>query len=212
MRRRKKQGAKEELLELEHMLILNPEENKGNWRNTLNSEKIHVELGTGRGQFINTLAEKHKDIFFIGVEIKEEILLDAVKKSIDKGINNVKYLWLDINGIINIFEDNELERLYINFCDPWPKKRHSKRRLTHRDFLAKYRKILIPEGEIHFKTDGEELFEFSLNEMLYMEYRLKDVRLNLYRDITIDTVKTEYEEKFINQGKLIYSLVAKNIK
>ncbi len=212
MRRRKKPGAKDELLKLEHTLILNPETNKGNWRNIVNSERIHVELGTGRGQFINTLAEKHRDMFFIGIEVKEEILLDAVKKSIDKGLNNIKYLWYDINEIDSIFDENEIERLYINFCDPWPKKRHSKRRLTHRDFLTKYRKILKPNGEIHFKTDGEELFEFSLNEMLEMEYKVRDVSLNLYRDESIDTVKTEYEEKFISQGKKIYRMLGENNK
>lgn len=212
MRRRKKIGAKEELLELEHMLILNPEENKGNWKETLGNERIHLELGTGRGQFINTLAEKHRYIFFIGVEIKEEILLDAVKKSIDRELSNVKYLWFDINEILSIFHENEIERLYINFCDPWPKTRHSKRRLTHRKFLEKYKRILKSNGEIHFKTDGEELFEFSLNEMLDMDYKLKDVSLNLYRDKETNTVKTEYEEKFMSQGKPIYRLVARNYK
>ncbi len=212
MRRRKKPGAEDELLKLEHMLILNPETNKGSWRNIVNNGRIQVELGTGRGQFINTLAEKHRDIFFIGIEVKEEILLDAVKKSIEKGLDNIKYLWYDINEIDSIFDENEIERIYINFCDPWPKKRHNKRRLTHRDFLTKYRKILKQNGEIHFKTDGEELFEFSLNEMLEMEYKVRDVSLNLYRDESIDTVKTEYEEKFISQGKKIYRLLGENNK
>lgn len=210
MRRRKKPGAKDELLKFENLLILSPEENKGKWKDISNNKKIHVELGTGRGQFINTLAEMHRDIFFIGIEIKEEILLDAVKKSLDNGLNNIKYLWHDINNIDTIFDEDEVERIYINFCDPWPKKRHSKRRLTHREFLDKYRKILSQNGEIHFKTDGEELFEFSLNEMLDTEYIVRDVSLNLYRDESIDTIKTEYEEKFISQGKSIYRLVAKN--
>ncbi|WP_352417998.1 tRNA (guanosine(46)-N7)-methyltransferase TrmB [Proteiniborus sp.] len=212
MRRRKKPGAKDELLRLDNMLILNPEEHKGSWKDVVNNKKIHVELGTGRGQFINTLAEKHSDIFFIGIEVKEEILLDAIRKSIDKELDNLKYFWYDINKIDSIFDENEIERLYINFCDPWPKKRHSKRRLTHRNFLNKYRKILKPNGEIHFKTDGEELFEFSLNEMLEMEYKVRNVSLNLYRDENIDTVKTEYEEKFIGQGKKIYRLLGKNSK
>lgn len=212
MRRRKKTGAKDALLSLENMLILNPEDYKGRWKDISKGKEIHVELGTGRGQFINTLAEKHKDIFFIGIEIKEEVLLDAVKKSINKEIDNVKYLWYNISDIDLIFDENEIERLYINFCDPWPKKRHSKRRLTHRNFLNKYKKILKKGGEIHFKTDGEELFEFSLNEFLEMGYVVRDVSLNLYRNENVDTVKTEYEEKFISQGKNIYSLTAKNEK
>ncbi|MFA5523006.1 MAG: tRNA (guanosine(46)-N7)-methyltransferase TrmB [Tissierellales bacterium] len=212
MRRRKKPGAKDQLLKLDQMLIKNPEEYKGKWSDISSHKKIHVELGTGRGQFINTLAEKYNDIFFIGIEIKEEILLDAVKKSLDKGLYNIKYLWNDINDIDSVFDENELQRLYINFCDPWPKKRHSKRRLSHRDFLNKYRKILAQNGEIHFKTDGEELFEFSLNEMLEAEYNVRDVSLNLYREENVDTVKTEYEEKFTNLGKKIYRLVAQNNK
>lgn len=212
MRRRKKPGAKDELLKFDSMVVLNPEENKGNWNHISDNKKIHVELGTGRGQFINTLAEMHRDIFFIGIEIKEEILLDAVKKSVDKGLNNIRYLWHDINDIDSIFHEDEVERLYINFCDPWPKKRHSRRRLTHRDYLYKYRKILAKNGEIHFKTDGEELFEFSLNEMLDTEYIVRDVSLNLYREENVDTVKTEYEEKFITLEKNIYRLVAKNNK
>lgn len=212
MRRRKKPGAKDELLKSDNMLIINPEEHKGNWMNVANNKKIHVELGTGRGQFINTLAEKHNDVFFIGIEIKEEILLDAVKKSMNKGLNNIKYLWHDINDIDSIFDESEIQRLYINFCDPWPKKRHSKRRLTHKDFLNKYRKILAHNGEIHFKTDGEELFEFSLNELLEAKYIVRDVSLNLYREENTDIVKTEYEEKFITLGKNIYRLVAKNNK
>lgn len=212
MRRRKKPGAKDELLKLEQMIILNPEKYKGNWKNVVNNERIHIELGTGRGQFINTLAEKYRDTFFIGIEIKEEILLDAVNKSIDMGLNNIKYLWYDINEIDSVFDENEIERIYINFCDPWPKKRHKKRRLTHRNFLIEYRKILNQNGEIHFKTDGEELFEFSLNEILEIGYNIKDISLNLYRDESIDTIKTEYEEKFISQGKNIYRLVAINEK
>lgn len=212
MRRRKKPGAKDELLKLDNMLILNPEEHKGNWKDIANNKKIHVELGTGRGQFINTLAEKHRDTFFIGIEIKEEILLDAVRKSIDKDLDNIKYLWHDINHIDSIFDEGEIERLYINFCDPWPKKRHSSRRLIHRNFLDKYKKILNSNGEIHFKTDGEELFEFSLNEILEMGYIVRDVSLNLYREENSNTIKTEYEEKFIAQGKKIYRLSAQNNK
>ncbi|MGF7056748.1 tRNA (guanosine(46)-N7)-methyltransferase TrmB [Brassicibacter mesophilus] len=213
MRRRKKPGAKEELLSHDSLLVENPQQYKGNWKQMLKSDRIHIELGIGRGQFINTLAEQNNDIGYIGIEIKEEILLDAVKKTVDEGLDNIKYLWVDINDIDTIFDENEIERIYINFCDPWPKKRHSRRRLTYREFLNKYSKILKNEGEIHFKTDGEELFEFSLNEICQSQNLfLRDVSLNLYRNEDIDTIKTEYEQKFISQSKNIYFLRGINNK
>lgn len=213
MRRRKKPGAKEELLSHDSLLVENPQQYKGNWKQMLKSDRVHIELGIGRGQFINTLAEQNNDIGYIGIEIKEEILLDAVKKTVDEGLDNIKYLWFDINDIDTIFDENEIERIYINFCDPWPKKRHSRRRLTYREFLNKYSKILKNEGEIHFKTDGEELFEFSLNEICQSQNLfLRDVSLNLYRNEDIDTIKTEYEQKFISQSKNIYFLRGINNK
>lgn len=212
MRRRKKPNAVDKLLELKEMLILEPQKYQGQWSNISDNKRIHVELGTGRGQFINTLANKHKDIFFLGVEIKEEILLEAVKKTVNLELDNLKFLWFNINYIDSIFYESEIDRIYINFCDPWPKKRHSKRRLTHKNFLIKYKKILNSSGELHFKTDCEELFEFTLNEVSNVGFKIKEVSLNLYRNGNIDNVKTEYEEKFIEQGKKIYKLVAINNK
>jgi len=213
MRRRKKPGAKDELLSYEKLVVKEPTYFKGDWRNLLKTDEIHIELGIGRGQFINTLAEKNNDIGYIGIEIKEEILLDAVKKTSEQEIMNIKYLWFNINDIDNIFDENEIDRIYINFCDPWPKKRHSKRRLTHKDFLVKYSNILKSKGEIHFKTDVEELFEFTLNEISDLPFLLlKNISLNLYRDEKVETVKTEYEEKFIAQRKNIYFLKAINNK
>lgn len=212
MRRRKKPGAKDELLSYEDLVITNPEKYKGKWKELLNKEELHIELGTGRGQFINTLAINNSHIAYIGIEIKEEVILEAVKKSHNNKLRNIKFLWFNIEELERIFDINEVDRIYINFCDPWPKKRHGRRRLTYREFLNKYMDLLKPLGEIHFKTDNEELFEFSLNEMSHVKLELKDIFLNLYRNEGMDTVKTEYEEKFIEQGKNIFSLKAVNNK
>ncbi|AFS78078.1 tRNA (guanine-N(7)-)-methyltransferase TrmB [Gottschalkia acidurici 9a] len=198
---KKKPGSKEKLLGYKELVITNPQENKGKWKEYLGTEKIHIELGTGRGKFINSLAEQNGEIFHIGIEIKEEVLLNAVEKAHNNSLKNLKFMWTDINNIDEIFDTNEIDRIYINFCDPWPKTRHSRRRLTHRSFLEKYKEILKSDGEIHFKTDNEELFEFSLNEISDSNLKLKDIYLDLYRDKEIETTKTEYEEKFIDLGK-----------
>ncbi|SDK67007.1 tRNA (guanosine(46)-N7)-methyltransferase TrmB [Natronincola ferrireducens] len=205
MRRRKKPGAKEKLLSHEVYLCNQPEEYKGQWEHYFIEKKnIHVELGTGRGQFITTLAEMNPDIHYIGIEIKEEVLLKAVEKAEAKNLKNIVFLWYDINKIDDIFDEGELSRIYINFCDPWPKKRWEKRRLTHRNFLEKYRSILTRDGEIHFKTDNEKLFEFSLNQFSNSDLLLRNISFDLHHSETKDSVTTEYEDKFSAMGMKIY--------
>ncbi|SNS85452.1 tRNA (guanine-N(7)-)-methyltransferase [Anaerovirgula multivorans] len=205
MRRRKKPGSKEKLLSHQLYLCEEPEKYKGHWNNCFDEKKpIHVELGIGRGQFITTLAELNPDIHYIGIEIKEEILLKAVEKAETKKLKNIKFLWYDVNKINDIFNQGELSRIYINFCDPWPKKRWEKRRLTHRSFLEKYKYILTENGEIHFKTDNEKLFEFSLNEFSYAGLRLNNITFDLHHGETKDPVTTEYEDKFSAMGMKIY--------
>ncbi|AKL94769.1 tRNA (guanine-N(7)-)-methyltransferase TrmB [Clostridium aceticum] len=205
MRRRKKPGSKEKLLSYEDYLCKEPEKYKGRWKDYFHEEKlIHVELGTGRGQFITTLAEMNPHICYIGIEIKEEVLLRAVEKAVDKGLKNICFLWCDINKIHDIFDKNELSRIYINFCDPWPKKRWVQRRLTHRNFLEKYKYILGENGDVHFKTDNEKLFEFSLNELSYENFRLNNITFDLHHSETNDGITTEYEDKFSALGMKIY--------
>lgn len=205
MRRRKKPGSKEKLLSHQLYLCEEPEKYKGHWNNCFDEkEPIHVELGVGRGQFITTLAEINPDIHYIGIEIKEEILLKAVEKAETKKLKNIKFLWYDVNKINDIFNQGELSRIYINFCDPWPKKRWEKRRLTHRSFLEKYKYILTKHGEIHFRTDNEKLFEFSLNEFSHAGLRLNNITFDLHHSETKDPVTTEYEDKFSAMGMKIY--------
>lgn len=206
MRRRKKPGSKEKLLSYQNYVCIEPERNKGKWKDVFSKNNpIHVELGTGRGQFITTLAESNPNIYYIGIEIKEEVLLKAVEKAEAKKLKNILFLWYDITKILDVFDKEEIDRIYINFCDPWPKNRWAKRRLTHNIFLEKYKHILIKEGELHFKTDNEKLFEFSLNEFSNADFRLSNISFDLHHSGGIeDLVTTEYEDKFSSMGMKIY--------
>lgn len=205
MRRRKKPGSVEKLLKYDDLVLRQPEEFKGKWKELFNnSNEIHMELGTGRGQFISKLAEQNPNINYIGVEIKEEIILKAVEKAEENSLKNIKFLWFDVNRIEEVFDKDEIYRIYINFCDPWPKKRWAKRRLTHRGFLQKYINILNKVGEIHFKTDNEQLFEFSLNELSAIDLKLDNISLDLHRNSDSNITTTEYEDKFKELGMKIY--------
>lgn len=205
MRRRKKPGSVEKLLSYTDYLCIKPEDNKGKWKEYFNKpQKIHVELGTGRGQFITTLAAENPHINYIGIEIKEEVLLKAAQKASEKALSNIVFLWFDINKIDEVFDKEELDRIYINFCDPWPKSRWDKRRLTHRNFLEKYNYILAEKGEVHFKTDNEKLFEFSLNELSFLDFKLNNITFDLHNSVIEHLVTTEYEDKFSSMGMRIY--------
>ena len=206
MRRRKKKGADIKLLSFTDYVIKGEEiDFKGNWNVKFkNSNPIHVEFGTGRGKFITTLAKQNPDINYIAMEIKEEVLLKAVEKAVESNLTNIKFIWGDVNNILNYFDKAELSRIYVNFCDPWPKKRWFKRRLTYRGFLENYKTILNETGEIHFKTDNEKLFEFSLNEFSEANLKLKNITFDLANSEYEGNVTTEYEDKFMSYGMKIY--------
>lgn len=210
MRRRRVEGAMEALLSYKEISIGNYLEMAGNWSKVFNNDNpIYVELGTGRGKFILTLAEKYPEINFIGIEIKEEILIKAVEKAKAKGVKNIRFICMDIKDILSVFATDEVSRIYLNFSDPWPKKRHYKRRLTYRGFLEMYKTILKSEMGIFFKSDSDELFEFTLNEMLESDFKVRNVNLNLHRkDNTEQIITTEYEERYRLLGKQIYSIEA----
>ncbi|PBH91830.1 tRNA (guanosine(46)-N7)-methyltransferase TrmB, partial [Clostridioides difficile] len=183
---------------------------KGKWNLKFrNDNPIHVEFGTGKGKFITTLAKQNPDINYIAMELKEEVLLKAVEKADASNLNNILFLWGDVSNILDYFEAKELSRIYINFCDPWPKNRWSKRRLTHSGFLEMYNRVLEDDGEIHFKTDNEKLFEFSLNEIAANNWLLKNISLDLGNSEYENNVTTEYEDKFMSQGMRIFRCEAK---
>jgi len=173
------------------------------------ARELHVELGTGKGDFITKIAERNPQINFIGLEVEATCVLAAARKIREKNLPNVRLIVFDINHITEIFSPHEIDRLYINFCDPWPKKRHAKRRLTHARFLEMYRTILKPDGEIFFKTDNRELFDFSLEQFSAAGMILRDVTNNLHADEPPENIRTEYETKFSAAGVPINFCVAR---
>ncbi|MBR1397279.1 MAG: tRNA (guanosine(46)-N7)-methyltransferase TrmB [Selenomonadaceae bacterium] len=225
MRLRKKSNINEKIIKFNDIIInadtdIN-DANKGHWRNlwvnsvdsadsVSNADRhLFIELGTGKGDFISQTAELNKNIYFLGLEMESTVLYAAAKKIREKDLTNVRLLIFDINNIEDIFDENEVDRIYINFCDPWPKKRHAKRRLTHIRFLDKYRRILVPNGEIHFKTDNRGLFDFSLEQFELANLNVSDITYDLHADNLAGNVETEYEKKFSSLGVPICRCVVK---
>ena len=193
------------------IVVLEPEQHKGKWQDVFgNANPIQMEVGMGKGKFISTMARQHPEINFIGVEVIEEVLLDAVKRmNRAEGIpENLRLVWINASLLEDLFLPGEVDRIFLNFSDPWPKTRHAKRRLTHKGFLDQYAAILKAEGQVHFKTDNQGLFEFSLNEFSACGWRLQNIQLDMYQKLPEGNVATEYETKFHNQGMPIYRLEA----
>ncbi|MGE4284114.1 MAG: tRNA (guanosine(46)-N7)-methyltransferase TrmB [Clostridia bacterium] len=211
MRTRRKNISRDQLQYYDKYVCTNPENYKSKWNEYfLNNNEIHIELGTGRGQFLITLAERNPDINFIGLEMKEQLVFNAVQKVESKKLDNIGFLFFNAYNIQQIFGTQELSRIYINFCDPWPKKRWSKKRLTHKNFLTIYNKLLKEDADIHFKTDNEKLFEFSLNEFCENAYKLKNISFDLHSSDATEIITTEYEDKFVSKGMRIYRCEAIN--
>ncbi len=208
MRRRRLKDGVERLLAHREWLVEEPEKHRGQWETVTGGRKIHLEIGMGKGQFITTLGKDRKDIFYLGMEIKEEVLLRGVEKAIEEDLDNLRFLWKNAEDVDQFFAPGEVERIYLNFSDPWPKNRCAKRRLTHQRFLDKYRSILSPKGEIHLKTDNEKLFEFSLNAISGEGYRLKNISFDYHNSGVSIPATTEYEDKFSASGMKIYRLEA----
>ncbi len=164
----------------------------------------------GKGRFLSTMARQNPDISFIGVEVVEEVLLDAVRRMNRSGgiPDNLRLVWMNASLLEELFAPGEIDRIYLNFSDPWPKTRHAKRRLTHASFLKQYADLLKPEGQIHFKTDNQGLFEFSLNEFSACGWKLQNIQLDMYKKLPEGNVATEYELKFHEAGMPIYRLEA----
>jgi len=200
----------DEILESSSKYISNPSEYKGKWKEKGYS-KLHIEIGMGKGTFISTLAMQNKDTLYIGIEVCKPVLALAVKKITRfEEKNNVKLdnLFLldsDAKTLSDIFDKGEVNKIYLNFSDPWPKKKHAKRRLTSDEFLKVYKKILNDEADIEFKTDNRNLFEYSLLNLNKNKVNMTYISLDLHKE-DIFNVVTEYEEKFSKLGP-IYKLV-----
>ena len=209
MRVRNRKGATELLEAHPQYVILNPADAKGRWQEIFgNNHPIHVEVGSGKGAFVSGMAMANPDINYIGIDIQKSVLSYALDKVLATDVPNIKLLWVDGSDLTDYFEKDEIDRLYLNFSDPWPKKRHEKRRLTYQSFLATYQQILPENGEIHFKTDNRGLFEYSLVSFSQYGMKLKGVWLDLHASDFEDNVLTEYEQKFANKGQVIYRVEA----
>jgi tRNA (guanine-N7-)-methyltransferase len=210
MRLRRNPLAKQRLRE--HPLVVqDPEQLCGKWKTVFPLEQpLYVELGTGKGQFLSKASTLYPDRNWIGVERVEEPLLQAVKKGEQTENTNLRYLWMDVNDLPTVFAPGEVSRFYLHFSDPWPKSRHSKRRLTHRHFLQIYQLLLADSGDLILKTDSELLFHFSLEEFKELGWRIIEQSTDLHRSpFQADNITTEYEDKFASQGMPIYYLRVK---
>lgn len=208
MRVRHKPWAADFINEHPEIIIPDPEEYKGNWQKLFgNDQPIHIEVGSGKGQFITGMALQHPNINYIGIELFDSVIVKAAEKIMAAGTpNNVRMLLVNGSDLQKYFAKNDVDRVYLNFSDPWPKTRHAKRRLTHENFLKLYESVLIDNGEVHFKTDNRGLFEFSLVSMSHYGMKLNYVSLDLHAEMPEDNVMTEYEEKFSSKGQPIYRL------
>ncbi|WP_165005429.1 MULTISPECIES: tRNA (guanosine(46)-N7)-methyltransferase TrmB [unclassified Enterococcus] len=210
MRVRNRPGAAEMLAAHPNFVISEPTEWKGKWKELFgNDHPIHIEIGMGKGQFITGMAKAHPEINYIGVEMQVSVVSIALDKLIECPLPNLKLLHVDGSALTEYFADSEIDQIYLNFSDPWPKKRHEKRRLTYKTFLAVDEQILRPEGEIHFKTDNQGLFEYSLASFSQYGLILQQVWLDLHQSDFEGNIMTEYEEKFSSRGQRIYRVEAK---
>ena len=209
MRLRNVKDAPIKLAKNERDFIAKPQEYKGNWKSLFgNDNPIHIEIGMGKGQFLTQLALRNPDINYIGIEKFSSVLLRASEKLETIELTNVKIINVDASNLNEYFADGEINRIYLNFSDPWPKNAHAKRRLTSNRFLPIYETILATDGEIHFKTDNRLLFEFSLESLNNYGLILSNISLDLHNSDFPDNIMTEYEEKFSKFGP-IYRLEAK---
>ncbi|WP_278925418.1 tRNA (guanosine(46)-N7)-methyltransferase TrmB [Staphylococcus auricularis] len=172
-------------------------------------QPIYIEIGSGMGQFITTLAAQHPEINFISFEREKDVMVKVLDKVIDQQLNNIKLICDDAEVLTDYFLPHQVDRIYLNFSDPWPKRRHTKRRLTYHTFLERYQTILKEEGEIHFKTDNRGLFAYSLESMSQFGMYFTKINLNLHDEDDEDNIETEYERKFSEKGSRIYRMEAK---
>ena len=208
MRMRRRNNLAPRMEACESVWIHDPEALRGNWRSLMpDCRELRVEVGCGKGKFTVETAEAEPDVLLIAIERVQDALVLAMEAAIRKGLKNVFFVSLDAANIDQFFADDEIDLLYINFCDPWPRKKNAKRRLTHRDFLLRYRQVLRDGGEIHFKTDNVGLFAFSVTEFPFGGFTPTQVTHDLHKD-GICGIMTDYEEKFHNQGTKINRCVA----
>ena len=205
MRLKHVKGA-EDIVENSSYVIKNPENNKGNFNKLFgNNNPIHIEIGMGKGNFIINNAIKYPNINFIGIEKYDSVMVKPIRRLEELDLPNLRLIRMDANNIEEVF-DKEIDQIYLNFSDPWPKERHAKRRLTSPNFLAKYSNIFKSTNRITMKTDNRKLFEYSIQMFNESNFKIDEISLNLYEDDIKDNIPTEYEIKFSSQGYPIYMI------
>jgi tRNA (guanine-N7-)-methyltransferase len=189
-------------------VITEPEKLKGSWSTRFgNDNPIHLEIGTGKGRFLMELAKRNPSINYVGIEKYSSVLFRALERARETELDNLHFLRFDAEYLTNIFSNNEIERIYLNFSDPWPKDRHAKRRLMSRQFLGKYDQCLHKNGEVIFKTDNRILFDFSVEEIEATDWKIKDITYDFHSsEYVTDNIMTEYEKRFVSEGKPIHMM------
>ncbi len=216
MRLRNIPGAKDAVLE-SPFTIQEPEGHRGKWGEVfLKQQPLHIEVGMGKGRFLMDMARLHPEINYIGIEMYDSVLLRALQKREElaeagESLPNLYFMRMDARTLPEVFAPGEVDRIYLNFSDPWPKARHAKRRLTSREFLARYQQILAEGGVVEFKTDNRDLFTFSLEEVDESGWKLLAHTFDLHhdRELCAGNVMTEYEEKFSSMGNPICKLICR---
>ena len=197
------------------LVIHEPEKLKGKWSEEFGRKApLAIEIGMGKGRFLMGMAEQNPDTDFIGIEKYSSVLLRAIQKLEAKPMENVRLVRMDAEYITDVFAPGEVDIIYLNFSDPWPKDRHAKRRLPSRQFLARYDSFLKPDGRIEFKTDNRELFDFAVEEVNESVFEIKAISYDLHADSVMSegNIMTEYEEKFSGLGNPIYKYILERKK
>ena len=209
MRLRNVTGS-DEIIAASKYVVKQPETKRGRWSSVFgNYAPVHIEAGMGKGQFIHGMAKENPHINYIGIERYSTVLLRAIQKMEAEELPNLCFLCEDAKNITEIFGENEIDRIYLNFSDPWPKDRHAKRRLPSRQFLGRFGRILKADGALEFKTDNKALFEFALEELEPAGWAADVVTYDLHNDpdLVKGNIMTEYEEKFSSMGNPIYKYI-----
>lgn len=209
MRLRNVTGSREMIADSKYV-VHEPEKYKGNWKEVFgNNQPIHIEIGMGKGKFLMGMAAANPNINYLGIEKYSTVLLRAIQKMEENELPNLKFIRMDAEDICEVFGKEEIDKIYLNFSDPWPKDRHAKRRLPSKEFLARYHEFLVKDGRLEFKTDNVDLFDFALEELEPAGWKLEAVTRDLHHDASMNAgnIMTEYEEKFSSLGNPIYKYI-----
>ncbi len=210
MRLRKIKNAEEKILAFNDCVILDHLKYNGDLKTVFkNDNPLYLEIGMGKGKFLLENALKHSNINFIGLEKSLSILLKAARNISDAKLTNLKILKLDAKELATVLREGSVEKIFLNFSDPWPKARHEKRRLTSEEFLNIYKQLLKADGEIELKTDNQDLFEYSLESFTKAGFKTIEVNLDLHKEENSEIITTEYEEKFKRFNNKIYYVKVK---